>query len=40
MPASIKLAAGAGIGLYLTLIGLSYSAGLGVVTGGTLDSPS
>ncbi|KAL4905475.1 hypothetical protein BDW74DRAFT_152700 [Aspergillus multicolor] len=38
IPASIKLATGAGIGLYLTLIGLSYSAGLGVVQGGT-DSP-
>ncbi|KAL4770609.1 hypothetical protein BDW60DRAFT_192299 [Aspergillus nidulans var. acristatus] len=35
IPASIKLATGAGIGLYLTLIGLSYSAGLGVVQGGT-----
>ncbi|KAI9367656.1 permease family-domain-containing protein [Aspergillus egyptiacus] len=33
IPASIKLATGAGIGLYLTLIGLSYSAGLGVVQG-------
>lgn len=38
IPASIKLATGAGIGLYLTLIGLSYSAGLGVVQGGQ-DSP-
>ncbi|KAL3491120.1 permease family-domain-containing protein [Aspergillus germanicus] len=33
IPASIKLATGAGIGLYLTLIGLSYSAGLGVIQG-------
>ncbi|PLN86436.1 permease [Aspergillus taichungensis] len=33
LPASIKLATGAGIGLYLTLIGLSYSAGIGLVTG-------
>ncbi|KAF3390891.1 hypothetical protein DPV78_011003 [Talaromyces pinophilus] len=34
LPASIKLATGTGIGLYLTLIGLSYSAGIGLVTGG------
>jgi len=33
IPASIKVACGAGIGLFLTLIGLSYSAGLGAVTG-------
>ncbi|KAL2862410.1 NCS2 family permease [Aspergillus lucknowensis] len=38
IPASIKLATGAGIGLYLTLIGLSYSAGLGVIQGAT-DTP-
>ncbi|KAK9456227.1 permease family-domain-containing protein [Dipodascopsis uninucleata] len=35
IPTSIKLATGAGIGLYLTLIGLYGSAGLGVVTGST-----
>ncbi|KAK9466315.1 permease family-domain-containing protein [Lipomyces arxii] len=35
IPTSIKLATGAGIGLYLTLIGLYGSAGLGVVTGAT-----
>ncbi|KAB8297665.1 hypothetical protein EYC80_001473 [Monilinia laxa] len=35
IPASIKLASGVGIGLYLTIIGLGYSAGLGVVTGAT-----
>ncbi|KAL2823793.1 permease family-domain-containing protein [Aspergillus cavernicola] len=35
IPASIKLATGAGIGLYLTLIGLTYSAGLGIVQGAT-----
>ncbi|RAH67886.1 NCS2 family permease [Aspergillus aculeatinus CBS 121060] len=35
LPASIKLATGTGIGLYLTLIGLTYSAGIGLVTGGT-----
>jgi AGZA family xanthine/uracil permease-like MFS transporter len=33
IPASIKLATGVGIGLYLTLIGLTYSAGIGLVTG-------
>lgn len=33
IPASIKVACGAGIGLFLTLIGLSYSAGIGAVTG-------
>lgn len=38
LPASIKLATGAGIGLYLTLIGLTYSAGLGIVTGSS-DTP-
>ncbi|BFZ64735.1 hypothetical protein YB2330_005887 [Saitoella coloradoensis] len=31
IPASIKLAAGAGIGLYLTIIGLAPGAGLGVI---------
>ena len=38
LPASIKLATGVGIGLYLTLIGLTYSAGIGLVTGAT-DTP-
>ncbi|KAI9923928.1 hypothetical protein ASPWEDRAFT_152795 [Aspergillus wentii DTO 134E9] len=38
LPASIKLATGTGIGLYLSLIGLTYSAGIGLVTGGS-DSP-
>lgn len=33
IPASIKLATAVGIGLYLTLIGLTYSAGIGLVTG-------
>ncbi|KAJ6783077.1 hypothetical protein PWT90_06077 [Aphanocladium album] len=33
IPASIKLATGAGIGLYLTLIGLTYSNGIGVIVG-------
>ncbi|KAL3478132.1 permease family-domain-containing protein [Aspergillus californicus] len=35
IPASIKLATGAGIGLYLTLIGVTYSAGIGLVQGGS-----
>ncbi|KAJ5247145.1 hypothetical protein N7468_002128 [Penicillium chermesinum] len=38
LPASIKLATGVGIGLYLALIGLTYSAGIGLVQGGT-DTP-
>jgi AGZA family xanthine/uracil permease-like MFS transporter len=33
IPSSIKLATGAGIGLYLALIGLTYSAGIGAITG-------
>jgi len=33
IPASIKLATGVGIGLYLTIIGLAYSAGIGLITG-------
>lgn len=33
IPASIKLATGVGIGLYLTIIGLGYSAGIGLITG-------
>lgn len=37
IPYSLKIAAGAGIGLYLALIGLTYSAGIGAVTGGTSD---
>ncbi|KAF1913295.1 purine transporter [Ampelomyces quisqualis] len=36
IPASIKVACGAGIGLFLTLIGLSYSSGLGAITGSTV----
>lgn len=38
IPASLKLATAVGIGLYLTLIGLGYSAGIGVITGAT-DTP-
>ncbi|KAK0390855.1 hypothetical protein NLU13_0358 [Sarocladium strictum] len=33
IPRSIKLATGAGIGLFLTLIGLTYSEGIGLVVG-------
>jgi AGZA family xanthine/uracil permease-like MFS transporter len=33
IPASIKLATGVGIGFYLTIIGLAYSAGIGLITG-------
>jgi len=33
IPTSIKLATGVGIGLYLTIIGLAYSAGIGLITG-------
>ncbi|OAX81336.1 hypothetical protein ACJ72_04321 [Emergomyces africanus] len=33
IPRSIKLASGVGIGLYLSLIGLTYSAGIGAITG-------
>jgi adenine/guanine/hypoxanthine permease len=33
LPASVKVASGVGIGLFLTEIGLSYSAGIGAITG-------
>lgn len=33
IPASLKTASGAGIGLYLALIGLSYGAGIGAING-------
>lgn len=35
IPASVKIATGVGIGLFLTLIGLTYSEGLGLVVGAT-----
>ncbi|RFU75112.1 nucleoside transporter [Trichoderma arundinaceum] len=38
IPHSIKLATGVGIGLFLTIIGLTYSEGLGIITGAT-DTP-
>ncbi|EXJ88152.1 MFS transporter, AGZA family, xanthine/uracil permease [Capronia coronata CBS 617.96] len=37
IPASIKLATGVGIGLYLTLIGLTYNAGIGAISGDSSD---
>jgi AGZA family xanthine/uracil permease-like MFS transporter len=39
IPSSIKLASGAGIGLFLTEIGMSYSAGIGLITG-SIDTPT
>src|ERR1700761_454443 len=39
LPTSIKVASGCGIGLFLSLIGLSYSAGIGIVTGGATATP-
>ncbi|KAK4865763.1 hypothetical protein LT330_009196 [Penicillium expansum] len=38
LPKSIKLATGVGIGLYLALIGLTYSAGIGLIQGAS-DTP-
>jgi AGZA family xanthine/uracil permease-like MFS transporter len=37
LPSSLKIASGAGIGLYLALIGLTYDAGIGAITGGRAD---
>lgn len=36
LPNSIKIASGCGIGLFLSMIGLSYSSGIGAITGGGL----
>ena len=33
IPSSIKIACGAGIGMFLTLVGLGYESGLGAITG-------
>ena len=33
IPGTIKTASGVGIGLFLTMIGLSYSSGIGLITG-------
>ncbi|KAG9249207.1 permease family-domain-containing protein [Calycina marina] len=35
IPTSLKIASGTGIGLYLAFIGLTYSSGIGLVTGDT-----
>jgi len=39
IPATIKTATGVGIGMFLTEIGLSYSAGIGAITGGWHATP-
>ncbi|KAF4982034.1 hypothetical protein FZEAL_2284 [Fusarium zealandicum] len=39
IPATIKTATGVGIGFFLTEIGLSYSAGIGAITGGATATP-
>ena len=40
LPKSIKVASGCGIGLFLSLIGLSYSSGIGAVPGGGTAPPT
>ncbi|RDW70135.1 putative permease [Coleophoma crateriformis] len=37
IPLSLKIASGAGIGLYLALIGLTYNAGIGAISSGSSD---
>lgn len=39
IPSTIKTATGVGIGFFLTEIGLSYSAGIGAITGGGKATP-
>lgn len=39
IPATIKTATGVGIGFFLTELGLSYSAGIGAITGGYHATP-
>ena len=39
LPTSIKVASGCGIGLFLSIIGLSYGAGIGAVVGGATATP-
>ncbi|KAL6863227.1 hypothetical protein ACO1O0_003472 [Amphichorda felina] len=39
IPATIKTATGVGIGFFLTEVGLSYSTGIGAITGGWLSTP-
>jgi AGZA family xanthine/uracil permease-like MFS transporter len=33
IPTTIKIASGVGIGMFLTLVGMSYTSGIGIVTG-------
>ncbi|TID20329.1 hypothetical protein E2P81_ATG07630 [Venturia nashicola] len=39
IPNSIKIASGCGIGLFLAEVGLSYSSGIGAITGGGTSTP-
>lgn len=39
LPNSIKIASGCGIGLFLAEVGLSYSSGIGAITGGGTSTP-
>jgi len=39
LPNSIKIASGCGIGLFLAEVGLSYSSGIGAITGGATATP-
>ena len=39
IPATLKTATGVGIGFLLTEVGLSYSSGIGAITGGGRSSP-
>ena len=39
IPATIKTATGVGIGFFLTEVGLSYSTGIGAITGGWFSTP-
>jgi adenine/guanine/hypoxanthine permease len=39
LPTSVKVASGCGIGLFLAIVGLSYSAGIGAITGGATATP-
>jgi AGZA family xanthine/uracil permease-like MFS transporter len=36
IPPSVKVASGVGIGLFLTVVGMSYSAGIGLITGSSV----
>lgn len=40
IPASIKVASGVGIGLFLTTIGLGHTAGIGAISGGGKETPT